>query len=134
MKYFYNDLYTDEYGDFILDTDGDLYIIGRSDALKQMVEHRLQTEVQDLFNHPKLGVNLRQMLGQRLTKEMIEIGKMSLYNLLLYDGLVTAPDVEITAIPLSVNTVVYHILVNIGQTEPYTTAVVVDTINGIKRS
>lgn len=132
MKYQFRDIGLTAEGDLLLGPNDDFYSLRGIDAMKQQIEFRLKTDLGDMFLHKRLGTDLRDMVGKRNTKQLVEHGKASIMNCLCYGGFLAAGDIYIVSLPLDAQSIIYHIEINLESGVPYKFDLLCDPEDGIR--
>ena len=134
MKYRYHDIATDEYGEVLLSADStDMQKIANFSATKQIIEHRFKTIQGDLYCHQSLGLGIQELVGKRMSLTLIAWGRSNIIKALAYDDFIAAADISVTSIPTSVDTVLYHVYVDLGERQTYTADFIFDTNKGLRK-
>lgn len=147
MSYNYIDMAQTDDGDIIIGPpkyvngivleDGrevrDLALTSGPDAIIQASGFRLMTEQGDMFLHVELGTIFQEIVGQRNTKDTMEMGKTSIINALTYGGFIMPKDILVTGIPIDEQNIIYHIEVSSGNYIVLKLDLLCDLENGIRR-
>lgn len=95
------------------DLDGneitDISLVSGDYAVRQSVMFRLKTNLNELFMHPYIGNKLLEIIGRKNTRETAELGKRFLLDTIVRYNYINEQDVEIEAIPMDENTIIYTI-------------------------
>lgn len=113
------DLFFNNAGDITIDGDKDIASTEHDIILsfKQEVRNRVKSDFADWVMHPWLGSGLTEMVGEPNSRETAEIAKEKILNSLTTGAFVAAEDVNITYMPISKDSILYIIKVNIEPTE-----------------
>lgn len=133
MKYKYTDIGITSDGDLLIGPTDDLYVLRNLDAVKQGIEFRIKTDLGDMLIHPKLGNRLRDIAGKRNTREVADQGRASIIGCLTYGNFLDPKDINVVAIPMDANNILYHVEIDLGNYVAYKFDLVCDLENGIRR-
>jgi hypothetical protein len=133
MSYKYSDIALTEDGDLAIGPSGDFYLSKSTSALQQGIDFRLMTDLNDMFLHPKLGTNIRELVGRRNTKELLESGKASIISCLTYNNFIDASDLTVVGIPVDATTILYHVEISNDTYVAYKFDLMCDLENGIRK-
>jgi phage baseplate assembly protein W len=127
-------------GDIILGSilDGeientDIALVSGVDHATQSINFRLRTNLRELFMHEEIGNELIEVIGKTNTRETAEQGKRYIINAITKNNFIAEDEVEVTAIPVDVNTIVYSIAVTPDNYGTIIIVLEVDLKNGIRR-
>lgn len=107
-------------GDFIVDQGGSLTDTAISPLLsfKQEIVSRVLSSGGDWDEHPWLGTNVSQYVGEPINADTMEALIVSLRHGLTSDGLVISEDLEILWAQLDTNSAGVLISIDVGQLSP----------------
>ena len=113
------DLYFSSAGDLALDnsndiasTEGDILL-----SFKQEIFNRVRSEFQDWTLHPWIGAGISDIIGEPNSRETAEIGKEKIMNSLTIGAFVVADDVNIKYMPITHDSIMYTIEIDVEPTE-----------------
>jgi phage baseplate assembly protein W len=92
------DLKMDEYGELVLDGNGDLATVYGDEQLAQEILFRLKTTKGDWQLSPNIGCDLEKFIGQPNTNFTRTAIEQAIINGLTFDGLLTFPKVDCVAL------------------------------------
>lgn len=104
-----------QYGDFIINTDVK-YVRGKTVLLNTILE-RLNTNHGDFRLEPDSGADLERFIGAGIDSKLISNMKLSIQYSLTRDNLISSSDIEILALQVSNNNVIFRIIVTIDGSE-----------------
>lgn len=107
------------------------YSSGRH-AYKQIILNRLKTDAPDWFHYPNMGGNLTDLIGEPNTRETGERGVTYIVDALSYAGLFNAADLEVKAVPINPEEILFRITVSTRGTEPYRLPLVLNLNHGLR--
>lgn len=110
-RYNKTDLDLSKDGDLTIDETGDLALSFDEDCAKDDISVRLLTQNPDWYDYPSIGADLDEMIGEpndRKTAE--EIIKRIRACLTMYN-LIPASDLDVVAIPVSQDEVLFYIAI-----------------------
>jgi hypothetical protein len=84
------------------------------DAEKQTIFNRLRTDSPDWYHYPTMGGNLTDLIGEPNTRETGNKGAALITAALTYGGLYSATQVNVRAVPISQNELLF--LIEISKT------------------
>lgn len=113
------DLYFSSAGDLALDNSGDIASTEGDMLLsfRQEVLNRVRSEAQDWTLYPWLGAGLSELIGEPNSRETAEIGKEKIMNSLTIGAFVVAEDVNIKYVPVTHDSMMYTIKIDVEPTE-----------------
>lgn len=116
-----NDLYFNTSGDFAIGIDGDLAdtTFDEFAELKQEIRNRLSSEYNDWQLHPWLGADMSEIIGEPNSREVAEFGKQKILDALTAEAFLSSSDVNIKYVPISRDSLMYNIDVDIEPTSKY---------------
>lgn len=99
---------------------------------KQMIYSRLKTEKWDWYIYPLIGTALSDLVGQPNTKETAEVGIDNIIKALTYDGLFNALQVEVKAVPVNIDEIVFMVKIQISINNAYKTYAILNVNQGVE--
>lgn len=96
-------------GDFMVDATGDFALTSDFESARQDINNRVQTQKGDWRSHPHIGADLELLEGEPNTRETGLRGETQIYETLLYDGRFSSEDVNVRAVPTSIEQVEFFI-------------------------
>lgn len=107
-------------GDLVLDPGGGLVDTSLYPllSLKQEIITRILTNVGDWPQHPWMGTNMQQYIGEKNDEETIEALLVSLRQGLTNDGLVDSRDLTFEWSKWDIHSILILITVNVGDLDP----------------
>lgn len=113
------DFYFSSAGDLALDSSGDIASTEGDMLLsfKQEVFNRIRSEFQDWALHPWIGAGLNEIIGEPNSRETAEVGKEKIINSLTIGAFVVADDVNIKYMPVTHDSIMYVIKIDVEPTE-----------------
>lgn len=87
----------------------DLGVSTDIDAEKQIILNRLRTDSPDWYHHPSMAGNLTDLVGEPNTRSTGDLGVRSIVRALTYKNLYNSKQLNVRAVPLSANEIVFVI-------------------------
>ena len=112
------DLFFNSAGDLALDNTGDIASTEHDLLLsfKQEIYNRVKSDLQDWSMYSWIGAELSEIIGEPNTRETAEIGKEKIKSALTIGAFLSAEDVNIKYIPISNDTLMYVLDINVEAT------------------
>lgn len=101
-------------------------------AYKQIILNRLKTDAPDWFHYPSMGGNLTDLIGEPNTRETGALGVELITTALTYGGLFTRQELNVRAVPISEQEIMFVIQVVTAQDEPYRLPLVFNLNHGLR--
>lgn len=131
-KYNDVDLYVTPSGDINIGSNKDLSLTYGSGVLKQDISFRLRTNPGEFIPHEDLGAGLDEIIGEPNTRETCRTGELKIIRSLINDGMVSNLDLYTRGVPISMDSIVYYVFVNNGDSQLNVTPdVIFNTISGL---
>lgn len=99
-------------GDFIVDETGDFALTSEYESARQDLTNRARTQKEDWRSHPNLGADLELLEGEPNTRATGDKGIEKLYEAMTYDGRFDAMDLDIRAVPTSIENIDFFLMLN----------------------
>lgn len=99
-------------GDFAVDESGDFALTSEYESARQDMANRIRTQTTDWRSHPRIGGDLELLEGEANTRETGQKGEAQIYETLTYDGRFDITDVEVRAVPTSIETIEFFSVLN----------------------
>lgn len=99
-------------GDFIVDETGDFALTAEYESARQDMTNRARTQKEDWRSHPNLGSDLELLEGEPNTRATGDKGVEQLYEAMTYDGRFDAIDIDIRAVPTSIENIDFFLMLN----------------------
>lgn len=112
------DLHFTHRGDFVIGPEGDLYDTS-DDALRSLLQEirtRLMSDLEDWRLYPELGASLSSFIGETNSKATAEAIRAKIIASLNQYGLVDTRDLNISSMPISADTLLFRIAINVAPT------------------
>lgn len=87
------------------------------DVERQLINNRLLTDAPDWFHYPDMGANLSDLVGEPNTQATGMRGEALIQNALIYEGYYNASDVNVRAVPISSEEILFMIFISKPQEE-----------------
>lgn len=105
-------------GDFAVDETGDFALTGAYESARQDMANRMRTQKTDWRSHPNIGADLELLEGEPNTRETGLRSESQVYEALSYDGRFDVLDVEVRAVPTSIEEIDVYAVVNTDENAP----------------
>lgn len=105
-------------GDYFVDSTGDFAVTSDYESPRQDINNRIQTQKGDWRSHQNLGADLELLEGEPNTRETGDRGSTQLYESLSYDNRFSLEDIEVRAVPTSIEEIQFFITLNTDENAP----------------
>lgn len=106
------DLLTDDQGDLIVGSNGDLSLATEAETLTQDVTFRLKTDFGDYTPSPALGADLSSFLGEPNNPATVDLMKEHVILSLTQDDRIRAGTLFVDVIPIDIHAVQVFVIIS----------------------
>jgi hypothetical protein len=105
-------------GDYVVDETGDFALTEDYESARQDMNNRIQTQKSDWRSHPNIGADLELLEGEPNTRETGMKGSSQIYESLSYDDRFALEDINVRAVPTSIEKIEFFIMLDTDETNP----------------
>lgn len=99
---------------------------------KQVINNRLRTDAPDWFHYQSMGGNLTDLVGEPNTPETGELGITYIRSALTYAGLFAEKDLNIRAVPINPEEILFMITVATQDNQSYRYPIILNLNHGLR--
>lgn len=105
-------------GDFAIDESGDFALTGQYESPRQDITNRIRTQKGDWRSHLNIGADLELLEGEPNTRDTGIKGESLIYETLTYDGRFDYEDINVRAVPTSIESIDFYVLLDTDERGP----------------